>query len=491
MQIKTIDINKGFKPYWFQKEFLLKFKDCVRGVFLLPRQHGKSEIGIQCLASFLFEFNERPNPRAAVIMATAKQAFHVYFSRLHEQLRDLPEDIYDVRVSDKDGGRIVFYRPHFNDYATIRFLGSQNIKAVRGETMDFVIADEMSSYRSGEYDAIIAPLTGATGGKILLTSTVEGYNEFYSKMLAYKKFEDEGVTDYCATVYNVEECRMWSKDKIERTRREAELSGTLHIFLQEFYHDPTAASTGEAPFAPAVFEIFKNSKVVDRGYVQSLDASTINIGIDVGVKTNTVCWAFLPNPRNSQGVLLYDCYNDHKNLKHMIDNTFERFKDDFQFIRLIYPSDIEHTSLTDGITRLQIVHNYIQEKGYQNRIKVEKLNKIGVKELAFTNAISCLENSSYCGQAAKEGLHILAQIKFKKDKATGTIQYGKTVQNGHQHWGDAFISAVEGILNGHCPPYIETNWAYDMEQKGSMLSDMSYGGDKVGLINGKRFKLKY
>ena len=201
---KIIEIgNPNEKPFWWQRNVILRWSVSRFMSLMVARQNGKSRMSREVLTSFIFTYDKRRNPHAIVMAKTANQAYQTYVDPIQKKLDDLPEGIVIRQGSANTIIRLTIRRPWFKDSVTIEFAGSGSASALRGRTCDLVIADEAAFYNDPDIvPQVLAPTLDATDGIMLVTSTVKGRNHFYTNHETYKAMHDEGYSSYDAMDYN-------------------------------------------------------------------------------------------------------------------------------------------------------------------------------------------------------------------------------------------------------------------------------------------------
>ena len=177
----VVDINKGVSLSKRQKETVKASIGTNCLCYLSSRQTGKDFLARELIKSFMFRYDKRKNPILIFLTPFAQQAVDIGFKKLWEEdLKDL-QDILLFKQGNVSSGRVIMTlnRPWLNDSATIIFAGTHNARGLRGRTADVIIVNE-AAFMDGEvYSEIIRPFRNYTDGKIFITSTVNGYNNWF------------------------------------------------------------------------------------------------------------------------------------------------------------------------------------------------------------------------------------------------------------------------------------------------------------------------
>ena len=439
------------KPYkWrdWQKPCVKKFREKKNTVIVVARQHGKTELGIKMLEDFCFRYKRRLNPTALVCMKTAEQAFKYYFSRLDKFLRDLPGDVYK-RVGSKDTNiTIYFNRPHFGDTVTINFTGIGNASALKGGTYDFMVLDEMAFYPPRLWLEVFKPMTDDTDGKVLMTSTMMGRNHFYHLKELYRKKDAEGDPRYGHIDYTVHNAGERTKEWIEDEKEGYIASGDLHLWKQEYENDPDAFEPAEAPFAVKVATLADEGRYFDKeDEVVFKTGDYINVNVDIGTAGNMATWCWKRSPADGK-ILVYSYEDKYDGLKDLINNIFADWRDRVNIVNVIFPDDLNHPSLTDGLTRHDQLLRHIHQRGYGRRLNIMSLPKIKTKNVLWNKGSEYWADMKFNYDLCQSGLNKLSGIRFKKNTTDGAVEYGKTVRNGCEHAGDAYLYIVAAVDDG-------------------------------------------
>jgi hypothetical protein len=133
------------------------------------RQIGKSLLLTQLV--LLSSINNK-NSDVGVISLTYKQVKKIY-----SEITDLLNKTPIVRSNNKSELLIELING-----TKIRFLSAQNSDSVRGNTFDYLFADEFAFYGEGVWSKVLQPTTIAKGKKTFITSTPRGTGNDFHKL---------------------------------------------------------------------------------------------------------------------------------------------------------------------------------------------------------------------------------------------------------------------------------------------------------------------
>ena len=445
MKSNIINLKPEMDWRWFQWKALDKLhKGARRMALVVSRQHGKTELGIQLLTDFVFR-HPKKFPKAVVTMKTAGQAFATYFTRLDQILRKLPDTYYTKQGSKDNLIRVTVKRPWFVDYVTVEFSGIGNIDALRGRTYNLGLFDEAAYYGEKDLMEVLLPtLDEDENALALVTSTVNGMNHFHDLFFEYNRYEKAGDQYYTALVYDVYSAQLRSDEWIRR--RKQEHAKNMSVWDQEYLCLWTAATHEEAPFGALVSHTFRD--YMDKKLRPPVIFSNeISIVMDVGKPGNNPTWAVAQNPEGGLNFLNY--YNEDENNYKLIDRVMAQYPK--SRINIVYPEDIEQPDVLDGRTRLQMIQEYVDNKGYNRRVTLKVLPKTRSRSALLMSGLELYNKSNFNVPECEEGLKSLAAVRNMKNKQTGYVENGKFVKNGHQHAADSFCYCAAALNNGYIP----------------------------------------
>lgn len=453
-RIYEIGDPKG-KLHNFQKTIVQTWRKCRFLSLMVARQHGKSHLAREVLADFIFCFNRRRNPEAAVVLKTAQQGYAIYFAHLDRILEKLPGGIYTKQGTLGSSLRITIKRVWLKDpdYVTINIVGAGNPNALRGRTHDLVITDECGYWSSEVWFAILKSTVDATNGLALLTSTVNGRDQwFYKNHINYEEMAEEGFSSVAALEFNVYTAGLKSEDWIKTEEEMYKRSGRLNVWEQEYMNNPDAmTSADEAPFALAVnkfLDAFRKKKMIGQG-ILPFDR-TVYVALDLGKRNNNPAWEFIMSEKEKVNIIGYT--DDDASQYALIDRIFKKYKDHHKIV-LIYPNDALQPSIVEGVPRLALFNKHIQKRGYQNKIKVRILEKTKNRVELVNAGVELVQSCWFDVKACLKGLEKLAGVRMKKENQSGFISPKDFARNDKQHSGDAICHVAAAVQHGFTNDY--------------------------------------
>lgn len=241
--------------------------------------------------------------RTATYMPESKS---VYFAPTISQARDiawteLKNLTKDLWARDPNESRLEIYlRSQNNTISQIWLRGVENIETTRGNKINFVVVDEVSSIRNWNYvwNEVIRPaLTDTMGGGIFI-STPKGYGDFFD--LYNKELNDSDYASFTFTTYDNPFIPATEVDK-------AKLEVGEDSFRQEYM----------AEFVSVSGQVYKEWKL-DRQFVEvPYDPNLeLNVTMDFGVNDPTaIIWL----QRNGGEFRIIDYYeSSDANIDHFV-----------------------------------------------------------------------------------------------------------------------------------------------------------------------------
>ena len=427
---KLIEINKNWRPRWWQWYAMKTIAENHEVTLTVARQNGKTEVLTQIIMDFMFHYNHVVNPRCLVVSTTLEQAQKLLFERSMKFLKDLPENVL-IRRKSNNAVSLVLHRPWFNDYVTIQFSGAGNPDSIRGETNQLAIVDEAAFIEKNTILRTIAPTLDDNKqfSKLILSSTVKGFNHYTDICDAYAQPDP---VDSLIKTANIEftdvnaHCR--SLPFILDKMRIALATNDMPGYRQEYRNDRYALASDKAPFlkyaATKKFEKIEHTHNIFAVYDRGSEGS--HATIEVG---------FHDQP------FIYDASIKYKNKFDMIDCLIRKYNG---LITVICPWDEIGKAEDETKTRFEKFEEYINEKGYGKRVKLVKTPKTISREVLVQEGIDLLKTDIKFNftPGISDLLAGLRKIEFKKDSVKDFVK------NGSQHWGDAWCYFSQAIAAG-------------------------------------------
>ena len=450
MKSKIFEIgNPKAVIYDWQKKVCDAWRKCRFLSLIAPRQHGKSHFARDVLSDFVFRFKRRQNPTAAIVMKTAQQAYAVYFAHLDRVFENLPEGIYTKQGSLGSSLRVTLKRTWLQepDYVTIDIVGAGNPNALRGKTYDQVIADEAGYWSQEVFDTILKPTTDATEGLMMITSTVNGRDQwFYQNHLIYEDMNKSGFSSVNALTFDVYNAGLKSIEWIKTEEQIYKRTGRYNVWLQEYCSDPDAnVSVAESPFSLTVNKILDRHRKNKKKFFLTDVANVVYAAVDVGSRGNNPIWEFIPKRR---GGAIFLGYEDNDTSQFTaIDRLVKKYPN--KKVVLIYPNDVLQPSVMEGVPRIDLINQHLVKMGYTARVETRVLNKTKNRADLVQTGAELVPLSEFNVEGCQIGLELLSKTRMKKETATGFISPKDFAKNGSQHAADAMCYVSVAILMGY------------------------------------------
>lgn len=228
-----------YAPHAKQKEAHLAFlvKGFKRGVLLFSRQSGKTYFAVN--HAWLSAITKQG--RYFVVFKTYKQAHEVVWRqyvplipkeliyKTNEQALLVEFNYIEGPVKLPDGTIIQVEHDTNKPRSTLQLLGSDQSDSHRGFKADGIIFDEYGDQDGESFRTVYEPMFSTTNGWAIFMGTPRGYNHFYD-LIQFAK-EDE-MWYYLEATWR--DSPYVTKEFIANVRREAEKTGRLSSFMQEY-----------------------------------------------------------------------------------------------------------------------------------------------------------------------------------------------------------------------------------------------------------------
>jgi len=234
-------VSLGWEPFAHQRDLYRLLEVKHNAVVCFHRRAGKSEGLLMWLVEQAWSWDrvvverERPfsPPQYAYILPDMMQAFDV----LNDKLEKLHIRIPGVRLVRQRGVNLLF-----PNGAKIMVRGSLRPDSIRGTYYDAVVLDEYSDMSPSLIPYVIRPALADYRGRLVISGTVKGRNDFYRKFAA----AESGASgdSWGAIMRRASETTRFSPEELSEARAEAEATDNLHAYLQEMECDWDAALPG-------------------------------------------------------------------------------------------------------------------------------------------------------------------------------------------------------------------------------------------------------
>ena len=222
---------------------------------VMHRRAGKTVTAVFALIEALLTC-ERPHPRVAFIRPFLKQSKKLAWDYLANTVSQAPH------VFDISKGELTVSCRLNNGKAML--LGADNIDAIRGIYLDFVVVDEMADVDPNLWDSVLVYCLADRMGRALISGTPRGrMNKLYEMF----QLGNSGDPEWSSHIYTVNDTDMIDAGELARLQAQVE-AGHLNraLFEQEMhcsftssligavYGDEITALTREKRFCPLDFD---------------------------------------------------------------------------------------------------------------------------------------------------------------------------------------------------------------------------------------------
>ena len=425
----------------FQQRFIQKFKKNNIVLCLVSRQEGKTEVNCRLVKDFMFKYSKNKNPNVLITMQSYDSVKDVYFNRLKELLKEVPESLIQFRSGSEQSGRceIIMNRPWFKDRVIIT-LGSAYSERVadsfRGKSVDLLILDELGFYPASVWAGIFRPMIARVRGKAILTSTPNGPNHLLALCEQYARYEEEGIPGYGLIFQDVYHSQTFTQDEVTLLKREFLDSGYEDIWAREYELDFFAALGGEYPFGEL---LSKNKNVIVNMPPFDPKLHTIHIITDIGGFGNHPALGWIKSPATEKPTIIY--YDDrYEGMEHFLQTIYTEFKT-YKCIHIVFPHDISHKEYVTG-SRLRAARQFIHKWGLTQKIRISVGAKPKDKKEHWRITFENIRNVDFVTSKCGRGFEKLRKFRFSKDAKTRSINFGNIVNNGSQHVADAYLYLI-------------------------------------------------
>jgi len=220
------------------------------------RQSGKTFLGV-----FLLALRARQTKSINWWVSPTYQNSKIAFRRILELLQDMGA-IFKTNRSE--------LRIEFTNGSSIDFKSADREEGLRGETVDFMVIDEMGMIKRDAYQYALRGTITATRAPVLFIGTPKGKNLFYE---LYCKGQDSEEKDYVSFQFSSNESRYFSNEEWQEVQKLPQ-----KIFEQEY----------KAKFIDDGGEVFRNVRECIKGDFDEkrLSKKTYFAGVDLAKSTD-------------------------------------------------------------------------------------------------------------------------------------------------------------------------------------------------------------
>ena len=400
------EIRIPFAPRVWQQYVINKLTRF--NLWVIHRRGGKTFVLIGASIDTLLNCPHK-NPQGAYIGITYSAAKRVAWQYVKEFLKDYPGvQFYENEL------KAVF--PRQNDVCTFYLLGSEDPDTIRGMYLDIVGLDERAFMRAS-IDKVIMPTVTDRKGKVVQISSVNGRNSFYKQYLKYRKYMEDGDTDFFALSLTAEDTGVLPPEELELIKKML----TDEEYRQEYLNDFSAGDS--ATYYGAQVE-----KMYDDGRITSVPYDPmypLDVYFDLGMNDMTSMWFRQTVGREFRYVDYYQ--NNGEAIPFYVNLMRDKYPK-ARWGRVVLPHDASVRELSSGNTRQETftamgVRTEIQPR----QARSERVNAVR------THLPKCVIDADNCA----EGIECLQNYRKKKDDKND-IYSNTPVHDKFSHGADAF-----------------------------------------------------
>ena len=262
--MKTVELN--YHPYDYQEVIHLdehRYKLIVGG-----RRVGKSKMALMELIKHCLEVPKANAWWVAPTISMAREIGWEEFKEFREDLEPGIESVHDTLL-----------RVKFKNGSAISFKGADNERSLRGRGLTYLVIDEAAFIEPEIWTRALRPALSDRGGKVLLISTPNGRNWFYTQA-AVANADPMWLYDHWPTWKNP----LISEDELKQAAQTVSEMDFRQEYLAEFI-------TKEG----LVYDGFDDANIIDPGSPSWHDWD-IYLGMDFGYANPTaVCFMAVNN----------------------------------------------------------------------------------------------------------------------------------------------------------------------------------------------------
>lgn len=305
----------------------------------------------------------------------------------------------------------------------IQLVGAEQHDTVfRGSNPTFIVLSEFAYYRHPEIIDTVSPILAANGGVLIINSTPQGKNGYYS-LFKYAEAAPEWFT-YFKTV---EDTRHISQEMLDQERRRM----GEETFLQEYYCSFDRGISG-AIFGKALADLRLQGHITTVPWNPGL---LVHVAFDIGLsKGNATTLVFFQVVGDGQIINVIDCYSS----ENLGLDTYVKLMQDKPYKYGVYlaPHDLEVREWGHGA-----VTRYEKARSLGIDFTVEKQMLLGDQiENALTHFPKIWIDETKC----KSLLNALENY-FREWDEQRQVYKPKPVHNWASNYASAFMLMCQGL----------------------------------------------
>lgn len=377
------------------------------------RRFGKTLLSVYEMVALA---SGRKHGSVAYIAPTYQQARDIAWNELKRVCQPITEQLNESRLE-------ILIKNKHGESSKIALRGWESVETLRGQAFDFIVLDEVSSYRNFwvNWQEVLRPTLTDRYGQCLFISTPKGFNHFYD--LYGLEAKD---TDYKSFHFTTYDNPYIPKDEIEKAKQEL----TEDRFAQEYLADFRKTEG-------LVYKEFSRERHVFRGDYTGVMKGQVKLfgGIDFG----------FTNPS-----AVYTIRKDKDNRYFITDEFYKRGYTDAQIADYVlnlrwneaYPDPESASGCEElrrrGVNVREVIKNKDSIRNGINAVReLFKANRLFIHE-SCQNLIWELETYSYPDRKPdhneeenpiKENDHACDAIRYALSTEPTTVQTYNMVQS--------------------------------------------------------------
>lgn len=374
-----------------------------------------------------------------IALATAREEGAVaYIAPTHQQARDITWNLLvklaqPITVSKNETRLEIIIKNQHGKTSKISLRGWESIETLRGQAFDFLVLDEISSYRNFwvNWQEVIRPTLTDRRGQCLFISTPKGFNHFYD--LYNLQSQDTDFKSFHFTSYDNPHI---PKDEIDKAKKEL----TEDRFAQEYLADFRKTEG-------LVYKEFSRDRHIFQGDVKE-KAKGLNkmiAGVDFGF-TNPCAVLSILKDNDNKYFVIKEYYQRQNTDTQIADYVLS------QGYNLVYPDPESASGVEElrrkGVNIREVIKNKDSIRNGINQVReLFKSNRLFIHESCY-NLIGELETYSYPDKKPdknedenpiKENDHALDALRYAlmMEEVVKPLKFNMPIQSSaNPYYGD-------------------------------------------------------
>jgi len=391
------------------------------------RRSGKTYLSIREICYHA----RNPNQNIFYITSSYRQAKMIAWRLLKEKLLDLR---WAKKINESELTILL------KNQSTISLKGAENIDALRGVSLSYVVIDECADVDPELFNLIIRPALADQKGGAMFISTPKGKSNWFYDIY---QMQEQLPTEWKSWTFTTAEAGFVDTDEIEQAKTEM----SLKQFRQEF---EASFETTEARVAWA-FDRDKNIAELPEG----LDTRVIHVGMDFNVAPVTAC-VFVRDNETMYCIDEIAMYNS--NTQEMADELKNRYPSSKIFV---YPDSSGAARKTSA--NGQTDHSILQNAGFI--LKTLRKHDAVRDRINATNARFCSADGVrrlYISKLCKYTIESMEKYNFRE--GTQVPEKGGKQDFSHQFDALSYCVAFLFPLRREVAPALPQRWGHNIAE---------------------------